>query len=90
MRIIFQITCNQNKLIEYSERLKDVINTYRKRLQWLNSDSRRICGLIYERNIVIVLDCKQTDPKLFDQFRNSVIKTLREQISKLSKFNLIR
>jgi hypothetical protein len=66
------------------------MHTYRKRLQWLNSDSRRICGLICEHNVVLVIDCKQKDPKLFDQFRNSVIKTLLEQVSKLKMFNLIR
>ena len=63
---------------------------YRARLQWLNSDSRRIFGVIIEQGVCLVLDCKQQCLVRFGQFRNCILKLLKEQIHKISSFNIIR
>lgn len=80
---------NENKLIEYCSRLEDAIKMYRLRLQWLNTDSRRLFGVITEQSVCFVLDCKQQDCNKFSQYRNCILKLLREQVVKISSFNII-
>ncbi len=56
----------------------------------MNSDSRRLFGVIVEKGICLVLDCKDKDNIQFNQYRNCVLKLLREQISKIASFNIVR
>jgi hypothetical protein len=62
---------------------------YRQRLQWLNTDSRRLFGVITEANVCLVIDCKQADMLQFKQYKNSLLKLINEQISQVSTFNII-
>ena len=59
-------------------------------MEWLTTESRRIFGVIEEKCIVIVLDIRNMSPQQFDQYRSAVERLLREQVSQLAKFNLIR
>ena len=63
---------------------------FKLRLKWLNSDSRRLFGVITEQSICLVVDCKTKDSVKFSQYRNCLIKLLKEQIAKISSFNIIR
>lgn len=81
---------DEKKLEDFAFKLADALNTCRLRLQWLNSDSRRLFGVIIEKGVCLVLDCKEKDTIQFNQYRNCVLKLLREQISKIASFNIIR
>lgn len=81
---------DEKKLEEFAIKLEEALNTYRLRLQWLNSDSRRLFGVIVEKGVCLVLDCKEKDSLQFNQYRNCVLKLLREQISRIASFNIIR
>ena len=80
----------EDRLLDLVKRLEDAIELYRLRLRWLNSDSRRLFGIITESSLCLVLDCKQKDVVQFSQFRNCILKLLREQVAKISSFNIIR
>jgi hypothetical protein len=56
----------------------------------LNSDSRRLFGVIAEQNVCLVLDCKQSDANKLSQFKNSLLNLVCEQLSRLRSFNMIR
>ncbi len=81
---------SDEKLTEYVNQLEEAIKMYRLRLKWLNSDSRRIFGIITETSVCLVLDTKQREPVRFGQFKNCLIKLLKEQIHKITSFNIIR
>ena len=81
---------SEDRLMEYAKRLEELTENYKMRLKWLNSDSRRLFGVVTEFSVCLVLDCKQKDVIQFSQFRNCILKLLREQISKISSFNIIR
>jgi hypothetical protein len=87
---LIQITVGQERLVEFSSRLETLIGNYALRLQWLTSSSRRLFGVVIEQGVCFVLDCKQNDPVKFAQYRNCILKLLREQIARISSFNLIR
>ena len=59
-------------------------------MEWLTTESRRIFGVLEERCVVIVLDIRDMSPQQFDQYRTAVERLLREQVSQLAKFNIIR
>lgn len=79
-----------SKLVDYKVRLEEAINLYQARLRWLNSDSRRLFGVILERNVCFVLDCKQKNPNQFRQFKNSILNLLFDQVMRLNSFNIVR
>lgn len=47
-------------------------------------------GVIDEKAIVIVLDIKTMSPHDFDQYRSALERVIREQVSQLAKFNIVR
>ena len=86
----WQISCTKDKLKQIESRLTQAIHLYKRRLEWLTTESRRILGVVEERAVSIVLDIKNMSPQQFDQYRAAVERVLREQVSQLAKFNLIR
>ncbi len=71
-------------------RLEEAINIFQTRLRWLTSDSRRLFGVISDKCVCLVIDCKQRDLNQFRQFKNSILNLMCEQISRLNMFNIIR
>ena len=72
------------------EQLTRAAALYKRRLQWLTSESRRVFGVIEEKAIIIVLDIKTMSPHDFDQYRTALERVIKEQVSQTAKFNLIR
>ncbi|KAK0045323.1 von Willebrand factor A domain-containing protein 3B-like isoform X1 [Biomphalaria pfeifferi] len=86
----FNINCSKEKLTQLVKRLEQVINLFKRRLEWLTSESRRLFGVIEERSVTIVLDIQSSSAENFDKYRAALEKVLKEQVSQLSKFNIIR
>ncbi|CAH1777455.1 unnamed protein product [Owenia fusiformis] len=86
----FNVTCGKEKLKQLANRLSQAILLYKRRLEWLTTESRRIFGVIEEHCVCIVLDIKNMSPQQFDQFRCAMERVLREQVSQLAKFNIMR
>ena len=63
---------------------------YRRRLDWLTSESRRTCGVVEEKSAALVVDINNLSPQGFEQYRAALDRMVREQFSNTAKFNLIR
>lgn len=81
---------NETKLNELARRLEESIVMFKFRLDWLNSDSRRLFGVIVERHVSLVIDCKNRDRNKFSQYKSCLLRLIREQVAQLDSFNLIR
>ncbi|KAL3878601.1 hypothetical protein ACJMK2_030937 [Sinanodonta woodiana] len=86
----YNVTCGQEKLRQIRDRLLQAISLYKRRLEWLTTESRRLFGVIEERSITIILDIRNMSPQQFDQYRLALQRVLYEQVSQIAKFNLIR
>ena len=85
-----QITVEASRLADFELRLADAISLYQTRLRWLNSDSRRLFGVLQERRVCLVLDCKpKSGHHQLRQFTGSVRNLLCEQVLRLATFNLV-
>ena len=85
-----QITCGREKLRQLESRLTQAIHLYKRRLEWLTTESRRVFGVIEERSVTIVLDIRNMSPQQFDLYRMALERVIYEQITQVAKFNLIR
>jgi len=70
-------------------RLIDAVSLYQRRLDWLTTGSRRLCGVISEQSICLVLDVQLSTVQQLDLFNDMMICLLNEQISQLSHFNIV-
>ncbi|XP_052792048.1 von Willebrand factor A domain-containing protein 3B-like [Mya arenaria] len=87
---MFNVTCGREKLRQLDARLQQAIHLYKRRLEWLTTESRRVFGVIEERAITIVLDIRNMSPQQFDLYRMALERVIYEQITQIAKFNLIR
>ena len=85
-----QVTCGRDKLRQLESRLKQALHLYKRRLEWLTTESRRVFGVIEERAVTIVLDIRNMSPQQFDLYRMALERVIYEQITQIAKFNLIR
>lgn len=86
----FNITCGREMLKQIEGRLTQAIHLFNRRLEWLTTESRRLFGVIEEKAITIVLDIRNMSPQQFDQYRIALETVIYEQLTQISKFNLIR
>ncbi|PAA54128.1 hypothetical protein BOX15_Mlig010461g1, partial [Macrostomum lignano] len=87
---VYNITAGKEKLKQVEQRLLHAVRMYRRRMEWLTSESRRIFGVIYEHSVCIILDIKNMSPRAFDTYLCAAERVLKEQIIHKAKFNLIR
>ncbi|XP_072898034.1 von Willebrand factor A domain-containing protein 3B-like [Hemitrygon akajei] len=87
---IYNITANQEQLQQFIESLTKAIKFYQQRLEWLNSGSRQLFGVIQERCITIVLDFAPMSGSLFRLCCHVLCMVLQEQVALIRKINLIR
>ncbi|UJR25800.1 hypothetical protein I4U23_007150 [Adineta vaga] len=83
------LTCRPEKLREFKNHLVRMLNLLRKRLAFITSGSRRVFGMIGEPSVSLVCDCKTMDHRRFNEFQSTVISLLKEQVSKIKRFNII-
>ncbi|XP_072118844.1 von Willebrand factor A domain-containing protein 3B-like isoform X3 [Mobula birostris] len=87
---IYNITANQEQLQHFVVSLTKAIKFYQQRLEWLNSGSRQLFGVIQERCITIVLDFAPMSESLFHLCCHVLCMVLQEQVALIGKINLIR
>ena len=81
---------NTEKIKQIEQRLLQAIVLYKRRLEWLTTESRRIFGVVEEKCVTIVMDINNMAPKEFNQYRAALERVLKEQVVLCAKFNLIR
>ncbi|XP_030837027.1 von Willebrand factor A domain-containing protein 3B isoform X4 [Strongylocentrotus purpuratus] len=84
------VKISKEKIKQIENSLAQAINLYKRRIDWLTSESRRLFGVIEEHCVCIVIDVKTNSPSHFDHCRNALIRVLEDQVSQVAKFNLIR
>ena len=85
-----QLKVSKEKIQQIENSLLQAIALYKRRIEWLTCESRRLFGVIEEHCITIILDIKTNSPAQFEHCRNAIIRVLEEQVTQLAKFNLIR
>ncbi|XP_078514366.1 von Willebrand factor A domain-containing protein 3B [Lissotriton helveticus] len=87
---VYNITARNETLLQKAESLTQAAELYRQRMDWLTSGSRQLFGVIQEHSITIVVDFGSLSKRQFDMCRDALCLILREQVSRISRFNLIR
>ncbi|XP_064412974.1 von Willebrand factor A domain-containing protein 3B [Latimeria chalumnae] len=87
---IYNVSLKEEKLLQFADSLTRAIKLYKQRLEWLTSGSQQIFGIIQEHCIAIVLDFGIMPEAQFNLCRDAICMVLREQVSQVAKFNLIR
>ncbi|XP_055492408.1 von Willebrand factor A domain-containing protein 3B-like [Leucoraja erinacea] len=87
---IYNITANKEQLQQFVLSLIKATRFYQQRLEWLNSGSRQLFGVIQERCITVVLDFAPMSPSLFHLCCHVLRLILQEQMALIGKINLIR
>ncbi|XP_016155190.1 PREDICTED: von Willebrand factor A domain-containing protein 3B isoform X2 [Ficedula albicollis] len=87
---VYNLTARKELILHFVDCLIGAIELYKQRMEWLTSESRQIFGVIQEQCIVIVLDFGTAAPTEFDLCRDALSMVLVEQVTQISRFNLIR
>ncbi|NXB90579.1 VWA3B protein, partial [Vidua chalybeata] len=87
---VYNLTAKKELILHFVDCLIGAIELYKRRMEWLTSESRQIFGVIQEQCIVIVLDFGTATPAEFDLCRDALSMVLVEQVIQISRFNLIR
>lgn len=87
---VYNLVASKEKLRMIESQLKQAISLYKRRLEWLTTESRRVFGVIEERCICIVLDMNTTSESEFSTYLHGLVQLLKEQVMFIAKFNLIR
>ncbi|BFZ14861.1 hypothetical protein BsWGS_17900 [Bradybaena similaris] len=86
----FNISCSRDKLYHLEKKLLQAIYFFKRRIEWLTTESRRIFGVIEEKSVTIVLNFCNVTTQQFNQYMTALESVLRQQVSHISRFNLIR
>ncbi|XP_048855369.1 von Willebrand factor A domain-containing protein 3B-like [Brienomyrus brachyistius] len=87
---VYNLTASPEQLEELCERLDQKARLFQHRLAWLTSGSRQIFGVIQERSAALVLDFGTASGGQFRLGQSSVCMVIKEQVSQIAWFNLIR
>uniref|UniRef100_H2ZCD7 VWFA domain-containing protein n=1 Tax=Ciona savignyi TaxID=51511 RepID=H2ZCD7_CIOSA len=87
---LYNITVGREKLKQIEESLLRASHLYKRRIEWLTAGSRRIFGVIQEHSVCFVLDVSTMSQTQFDLYRESLCEVIRDQVSQLAKFNMIK
>ncbi|KAJ7325717.1 Von Willebrand factor A [Desmophyllum pertusum] len=87
---VYNLVASKEKLRMIESQLAQAITLYKRRLEWLTTESRRVFGVVEERCICIVLDVDTTSESEFSTYLHGLIQVLKEQVMFIAKFNLIR
>ncbi|CAF3965844.1 unnamed protein product, partial [Rotaria magnacalcarata] len=76
-------------LYEYQKRLKKLVELYEQRMEWLCSSSRKIFGSMVENNIILLVDCSQSNRDYIIHIQHSLRLLLEQQLFGRKFFNII-
>ncbi|XP_066919600.1 von Willebrand factor A domain-containing protein 3B-like [Clytia hemisphaerica] len=74
---------------KYREKLVDILDKYKKRLDWLQRGSRELFGTIIENKVLILIDTSASMAVKIDIVKRKLLKLCKEQLANKQKFNLV-
>nr|XP_060625780.1 von Willebrand factor A domain-containing protein 3B [Anolis sagrei ordinatus] len=87
---LYKLTAKKDLLVDFVECLTGAIELYKQRMEWLTTESRQIFGVIQEQSITIVMDFGVASRAEFDLCREALSMVIKQQVTQITKFNLIR
>ncbi|XP_039196592.1 von Willebrand factor A domain-containing protein 3B isoform X3 [Crotalus tigris] len=87
---LYNLTAKKSLLLHFANSLTVMIELYKRRMEWLTSESRQIFGVIQEQNITIALDFGTAPLSEFNLCQEALSMVLKQQVAQIEKFNLIR
>ncbi|XP_042639416.1 von Willebrand factor A domain-containing protein 3B [Orycteropus afer afer] len=87
---VYNLTAKSELIHQFVEYLMQAVETYKQRMGWLTSQSRQVFGVILEQCITIVLDFGDMLEEELTLCQDALIMVLQEQVTHISKFNIIR
>ncbi|XP_045139765.1 von Willebrand factor A domain-containing protein 3B [Echinops telfairi] len=87
---VYNLTAKSELIHHFVDCLTQVVESYRHRMAWLTSGSRQVFGVILEQCITIVLDVDDMLEEELNLCQAALVMVLQEQVTQISKFNMIR
>lgn len=84
-----KLTAKSELIYQFVEHLKQAVESYEQRINWLTTKSRQIFGVILEQCITIVLDFGGMREEELSLCQDALIMVLEEQVAHIAKFNII-
>ncbi|KAM6178260.1 von Willebrand factor A domain-containing protein 3B [Rhynchocyon petersi] len=86
---VYNLTAKSEMIHQFVEYLMQAVESYKQRMDWLTSQSRQVFGVILEQSITIVLDLGDMLEEELTLFQDALTMVLQEQVTHISKFNII-
>ncbi|KAG9492315.1 hypothetical protein GDO78_000694 [Eleutherodactylus coqui] len=86
---IYNLTAKKEEVLQKVESVANIIELYHRRLEWLNSSSRSVFGVVQEQSVVIILDLSALTKSQRNLCQDAICLVIREQVAHISKFNLV-
>ncbi|EPQ05222.1 von Willebrand factor A domain-containing protein 3B [Myotis brandtii] len=86
----YNLTAKSELICQFVEHLKQAVESYEQRINWLTSRSRQVFGVILEQCITIVLDWGAMREEELSLCQDALTMVLEEQVALIAKFNIIR
>ncbi|KAK7113358.1 von Willebrand factor A domain-containing protein 3A-like [Littorina saxatilis] len=83
------IHVDMTQLFEYQKQLKEAVQLYERRVDWLATGSRRIFGTLVEKNMVILVDNSVSNVNYLVHIQHSIRLLLEQQVANKDFFNII-
>uniref|UniRef100_A0A1X7T005 VWFA domain-containing protein n=1 Tax=Amphimedon queenslandica TaxID=400682 RepID=A0A1X7T005_AMPQE len=90
MKTLKEVCANDAQLLRIEQQLNQFVSLLKSRLQWLNSSSRLLLGALVHSHAIIIIDSSLSDANQLTSFLDAVKLFLKEQVSAIVKFNIIR
>jgi len=84
-----QIIMPEEVLRQIEIRLTQAVTLYQQRVDWLTTESRRLCGVVSDNCVCLVLDFQPSSDHQFELFTDMVVCVLNDQVSRLSRFTIL-
>ncbi|KAM9320011.1 von Willebrand factor A domain-containing protein 3B [Gastrophryne carolinensis] len=86
---IYNLTAKKEDVLQKVDAVLKAERLYNERLEWLQTSSRPVFGVIQEQSIVIIIDLGIVSKIQYDLCRDAICLAIREQVAHIFKFNLI-
>lgn len=83
------IHVDMTQLFEYQKQLKEIVQLYERRVDWLASGSRKIFGTLVEKTIVLLVDTSVSNVNYLVHIQHSIRLLLEQQMGNKDYFNII-
>ncbi|TGZ73462.1 hypothetical protein CRM22_001499 [Opisthorchis felineus] len=86
---VFNVTVTRSFLEKKARSLLPYLELYKKRLDWLNSGSRTMFGVLQEQSVTILIDVNIGNVRNSEDMIKAIACFLKDQVKRILEFNLV-